>query len=334
MKLFRYRPLNEFLFKELLYQEIYRASPHELNDPLDLNTQVNFYSTEIKKLKSLSRFIGRIALISQGITGWVKIRHLFEGDHLAIFLEEKITQLNTTFINMERIIEILNYYFTFHKINDFNTVAFTLELKRIISKFLNNSSISCFSEANDDFLMWSHYASSHSGICLEFEVTKDALNDLTIPMVLFGKGKSEFMKWGSRIQKVEYKSSLSSLDFYSFLPVFNNENDTDLMNLSKSHWHPFANELQIKFSEKLIPWASEREWRIVNISFLPELPEERINTFDLEYLTSICFGANTPKDTKSRIIGILNKLNHHPVYYQAQVDGTRGVIINHAEIED
>ncbi len=67
MKLYRYRPLNGFLFKELLYQEIYHASPHELNDPLDLNTQVNFYSTEINKLTSFSRFISRRVAISQGM---------------------------------------------------------------------------------------------------------------------------------------------------------------------------------------------------------------------------------------------------------------------------
>jgi hypothetical protein len=334
VKLYRYRPLNEFLYKELLYQEIYHASPHELNDPLDLNTQVNFYSIEISELKSLSYFIIRRVAITQCVTSLMKIAHLFKEDNFATFLKEKIVSLNTKFISLVSIIEILKCYLMSKEIHDFDIAGFKLEIERIISQFLNNSSISCFSETNNDFLMWSHYASSHSGICLEFEVAEDELDNFTIPMVAFWKEKNEFIRWGKKIQKVSYKSSLSDLDFYSFLPVFNNEGDVDLMNISKSYWHEFANELEKKFTEKLRPWASEREWRMVNISFISELPEERIHTFDLDHLTGICFGANTPHDKKDRIVSILNKFRHHPKYYQAQVDGTRGVIIHHAKIND
>lgn len=31
--------------------------------------------------------------------------------------------------------------------------------------------LSCFSENRDDVLMWSHYAASHTGICIEFDTT-------------------------------------------------------------------------------------------------------------------------------------------------------------------
>jgi hypothetical protein len=31
--------------------------------------------------------------------------------------------------------------------------------------------LSCFSESRDDVLMWSHYAASHTGICIEFDTT-------------------------------------------------------------------------------------------------------------------------------------------------------------------
>ncbi len=334
MKLYRYRPLNEFLYKELLYQEIYHASPHELNDPLDLNAQVNFYSIEISKLKTLSHFIIRQVAIAQGVTSLVKISHHFQEDIFAAFLKEKIVSLNTQFISLVQVIEMLNCYLISKEVHGFDIAGFTLEIERVISQFLNNSSISCFSETNNDFLMWSHYANSHSGICLEFEVEEDEQGSFTVPMVAFWKEKKEFIKWGCKIQKVSYRSSLSNLDFYSFLPVFDSEGDVDLMNISKSYWHTFANALERKFTEKLNPWASEREWRIVNISFKSEFSEDRVSTFDLDNLTGICFGANTPQDKKDRIINILNKLRHYPIYYQAQVDGTRGVIINHVEVHD
>ena len=52
-KLYRYRPLTEVLFKELLYSEIHLASPEELNDPLDLNGQLNFFTENEKRLEHL-----------------------------------------------------------------------------------------------------------------------------------------------------------------------------------------------------------------------------------------------------------------------------------------
>lgn len=38
---------------------------------------------------------------------------------------------------------------------------------------LEGMKISCFSENKDSLLMWSYYAKSHSGVCLEFDLTED-----------------------------------------------------------------------------------------------------------------------------------------------------------------
>lgn len=62
MKLYRYRPLSELLFKELLYSEIYLATPRVLNDPLDLNGQLNFYTNNENDIKSLTNFLFKQAL--------------------------------------------------------------------------------------------------------------------------------------------------------------------------------------------------------------------------------------------------------------------------------
>ncbi len=53
MKLYRYRPLNEFLFKELLYQELYFASYLELNDPLDLSAKIDFSPRKVDDIEKL-----------------------------------------------------------------------------------------------------------------------------------------------------------------------------------------------------------------------------------------------------------------------------------------
>ncbi len=39
--------------------------------------------------------------------------------------------------------------------------------------FKNSVGISCFTEKENDFLMWSHYANGHRGICLKFDWKRD-----------------------------------------------------------------------------------------------------------------------------------------------------------------
>lgn len=42
--------------------------------------------------------------------------------------------------------------------------------------FINNTSMLCMTPSNNSLLMWSHYANSHKGYCLEFENIWDDLN--------------------------------------------------------------------------------------------------------------------------------------------------------------
>jgi len=46
---------------------------------------------------------------------------------------------------------------------------FTKNFKRILS----NIGVCCLSKSPKIFLMWSHYADSHKGLCLKFDITKD-----------------------------------------------------------------------------------------------------------------------------------------------------------------
>jgi hypothetical protein len=45
--------------------------------------------------------------------------------------------------------------------------------EKIIKNKINDVGISCFSESDNVLLMWSHYADSHKGICLTFEVGEE-----------------------------------------------------------------------------------------------------------------------------------------------------------------
>lgn len=47
-------------------------------------------------------------------------------------------------------------------------------LQEMAGEFLEKRGVTCFSETNENLLMWSHYAASGTGMCLQFD-TKDAI---------------------------------------------------------------------------------------------------------------------------------------------------------------
>ena len=44
-----------------------------------------------------------------------------------------------------------------------------------MKKMKDDTRICCFSKNCDNLLMWSHYANKHTGMCLEFDITKDTM---------------------------------------------------------------------------------------------------------------------------------------------------------------
>ncbi len=46
---------------------------------------------------------------------------------------------------------------------------FVEQMKKLVYDIKDSLLVSCFSETCDSILMWSHYADSHKGVCIEFE---------------------------------------------------------------------------------------------------------------------------------------------------------------------
>ena len=339
IKLYRYRPLSEVLFKELRYCEIYFASPQELTDPLDMNGRLNFFSSGQEKIRALARFIAKRmfgTLFSSGGRGSEKEKaavYLLHSNDLEQHISVEFSRCKGGVVTKSQLFEIL---LTFVRDNGaidkdakalLEATTFTL-LDEIFLQFLSNSSVACFSKNWSNFLMWSHYASGHSGICLEFEVELDPVNsDLgRFPLVSDKPIDGKFIEWAMDVEAVQYKAELSRLDFYNYLRIFGNVGDIDLLHLSKSYWHPYAEGIKTMFLEKLRPWRDEEEWRIVNVSFRKELPEERLFKFNHEALTGVYFGAKASRSTKARVQKTLETKTGNPTLYNCSVDGTQGVI--------
>jgi len=106
-----------------------------------------------------------------------------------------------------------------------NTLAAFVERKQ--DEYLSHLGCSCFSESNNNILLWSHYGDKHKGMCLEFDTAWN----------LFSKAfkvnySAEFPKWDATKMIFDFTPRDGSKDI--FLPM-----------LTKS---------------KL--WEYEQEWRI------------------------------------------------------------------------
>jgi hypothetical protein len=132
---------------------------------------------------------------------------------------------------------------------------------QLVNDLLDRSGISCFSERNDEILMWSHYTNGHKGICLEFD--KDILD-------------REWQHFYG-VRKVTYTDSL---------PNFN----PNLPPMDRT-----ASLVLTKYSG----WSYEREWRAVRI--LETGKGLGLIKFPPSSLTGVVFGCKTPDLERDQI---------------------------------
>ncbi|MES2380883.1 MAG: DUF2971 domain-containing protein [Bacteroidota bacterium] len=342
MKLYKYRPLSEFLFKELYYQEIYFASYNELNDPLDLKAKIDFTTNDIKQISNLLKVMFKTSFKMN----FESISHSEEENNKSLYkfntnnvsknklqkeIFKQLQEIKTpneiiTIYELEQVLKSTTSSLNF----EFDIENFKKEINRLTIKFLANSYTTCFSENNDNPLMWSHYASKHSGICIEFSLPSEGL----FPYRMIGKRetneekyKSKASEWSvkelvysGRLKKVTYEEEQPYINFFDFFPVFDNEYDCDLIGLSKSWTHGFAYELENIFSIKTNPWKYENEWRAIEINFGDSKePEDRIRHYPIECLSAIYFGCNTPENVKNRIYKIFNRWSKTIQFYDCEI---------------
>lgn len=342
-KLYKYRPLSEFLFKELLYQELYFASYSELNDPLDLSARIEFTAEKEEQVGYLIKLLFKTTLIIPKTD--ISTSEQNNNSNLICFYKNKsarfsfrkniynkLIQLKKEhrFIWIDSIVNVIIEVAQEEQITfNINVINFKKELERLAKKFLENSFTTCFSSTNKDFLMWSHYATKHSGICLEFTLDHSG----QFPYLMKGKRKKDIdkylqsdSKWEvdeiifwDKIHQVDYQDEQPYINFFDFLPVFDNEHNCDLIGLSKSWTHKFAEELELVFSTKTKSWSYEKEWRGIEINFgEAQHPEERIRHYPLEVLTGVYFGIRTPENVKKRIHNIFNKVEKEIQFFDCK----------------
>ncbi|MGO9602788.1 MAG: DUF2971 domain-containing protein [Candidatus Binataceae bacterium] len=162
-------------------------------------------------------------------------------------------------------------------------MARNVDLQRLsndIQDQVDQAGILCLCEHPDDLLMWGHYADSHRGVCLEFEVL-EKVERLDDPKGFFG-----------RIQPLNYTNSRPVFD-----PDLTEEKNVENTLLTKSEH-----------------WRHEKEWRTIrqagkgNCVFLPEL------------VTGIILGAKTTEADRKQIRQWAAEGKLNAKFYQAELN--------------
>jgi hypothetical protein len=140
-KFYKYRSMNgdaaTWVGRTVLQNEIYFAPPLSFNDPFDMRPALSLEATPEQQREDFLRLSKKFH------------PHLSEDQHAAEADRVMASSLSTGAIGTT-----------------------TADFQAMLSEVLTTTvGIFCASTKPDDILMWSHYADSHRGICLEFDGT-------------------------------------------------------------------------------------------------------------------------------------------------------------------
>ncbi|MGJ8760437.1 DUF2971 domain-containing protein [Polaribacter sp. R2A056_3_33] len=183
--MFKYSPINSYALRNIQQNQIFFNNPLNFNDPFD-----TFHPANIKELSN-ENFVEKFCNSSKrnydkkdllGILNNSISRqdfYKFCDEHIDYILDfngkngifkdkndflEKLNNLENSEINF---VEDIRAFFSTIKLRIQTKIQETLN--NIRKESLSKIGVSCFSKNNLNLLMWSHYADSHQGFCLEFD---------------------------------------------------------------------------------------------------------------------------------------------------------------------
>ena len=221
-----------------------QVSMHQVNVPIIIFIRQNLntlYTKCPKKIKdTLTKEVFAIFLLIVGKMGRIDITE----DNLADMLK------------LDDVLEEL-----YKKAVDIKDKIYIPTLR----KFLSKLTVSCFSVSGwNNQLMWSHYANSYAGICIEYDFNqiKDAIGF---------------------IYPVEYTTERPTLSLQELgVAGFNLGSDACVKSCD-----PDMGAILSYLLAKNVCWNYEKEWRIINVG------EENTPLFiDLPFVKSVTFGMN------------------------------------------
>jgi hypothetical protein len=148
---------------------------------------------------------------------------------------------------------------------------FNLQRRELIEKYAFTS----LSESFDDILMWSHYASSHTGFVIEFEFDDSKIDH--------------------HFQKISYVKKLPKLDITKI---------AEFMYGKDENLYYFLEDISVKSSV----WNNEKEWRIWR-------SKPCYYHYEKNSIKNIYFGVNASIETKAIVAKLAGELNKDVLFH-------------------
>ena len=218
-------------------------------------------------------------------------------------------------------------------------------IKSLDQLIYRQSYIACFSDDPNNFLMWSHYASGHTGVCLKFAVNEDSSGEYALPGC---RGE------GAKFYQMNYDTNLTSINFFHSIGIATVADlkefwfkDGDQVSSSVDHVFNSENDWRRRYYEdyfstittKLPIWQYEGEYRLILTDTLNQYNGvgQKLK-YSASSLVGVIFGINATKEDKRKIIDILkdnfdnDSLQKMKIYQASYRQNSREII--HRELAD
>lgn len=263
-KLYKYRNINEWSIKSIEDNEFWLSKPKEFNDPYDcainMNIKEAFNKTidakEVEKLKKW--FYGSREKIYSNCNREDRrnmkreIKKDFKREYGKSY-DEIVDYLCSPNFNIDVCLEM---FMKKEKVQD--------SIDEIIEGLKDNTYVGCLSGTNESILMWSHYANSHTGFCIEYDF-------------------KEIEKIHQKLFKVKYTNKIDNLNKISeALP---------------NNIRAIISALTTKAEE----WSYEDEWRIIE---QPKIEADNLNkgkNVEMPTPSSIYMGCKISEDDRKKL---------------------------------
>ena len=179
MKIYKYASLENAL-KILSEDKLLLQNPSVFNDPFDSNIKRD--KKDIEQVHKIMVAYTSITLLVQfamqpGVSDAIKKdpRIVFVGkeyqDLIRTLRKSPYFDGNFAYSSLYKLLGLKSSYFK--EQSEKNLEKFERVITEDIEKTKKTALVTCFSKRHDSILMWSHYAKSHEGVCIEYDRPED-----------------------------------------------------------------------------------------------------------------------------------------------------------------
>lgn len=302
MKLYKYTKL-EYALDIIDKERLYLSRPEDFNDPFDcvLSTDRKARRDAAELISNYTLFENAYNFVSKNINQITinkdEVLRIFEhGNALKVTLN--LYPRYGLWTDMGEFAK--NYKEQHYKEFDDQCARYQYCINREMESIRHDTLIYCFAGNNNSLLMWSHYADSHKGVCIEFEVEL-AEKDLI---------------------KVDYSDKKANFDIYTVASIIL------ALEFIKKPFNggdrEFNSKIMKPFYTKSKEWSYEQEFRYI---FSTKSPERVFIDKGHYYvkspkIKSITFGCRVDMNNPDykKIIEICNKKGILVKYLEASED--------------